>query len=115
MSKQIKKEFKALEDVIDQNLAKLSIWALPFQTVMSHLFYGIENIDLKGNADTAMDYTSRLSYLYQVIVDKAQSNHQSVQARHCVPLILPSMLKTSISSMLVPITACLCPSFIGAQ
>jgi hypothetical protein len=73
MSKQIKKEFKALEDVIDQQLAKLSIWALPFQTVMSYLFYGIENIDLKGDADTAMDYTSRLSYLYQVVVGKAQN------------------------------------------
>lgn len=67
----MKDDFKALEDILDAKVAGLEIWKLPFQTIMSYLFGCIENIDLKGRVDTAMDYTSRLAYLYPLVKQKS--------------------------------------------
>jgi hypothetical protein len=60
-----------IEMQLDDEINKLQIWELPFQTIISMLLLTIDNIDLKGNVDAAMDYASRLSYIYPLIKAKA--------------------------------------------
>lgn len=68
---ELKDQLIQIENELDQELDRLSIWSLPFQTIISMLFLAIENIALSGRKDTAMDYTSRLSYIYKAIKNKA--------------------------------------------
>ena len=56
---ELKDQLIQIENELDQELDRLSIWSLPFQTIISMLFLAIENIALSGRKDTAMDYTSR--------------------------------------------------------
>lgn len=63
--------FRKMEAELDNKLESLSIWELPFQTIMSWLLYTIEDIERNGRPETAADYTSRLSYLYGTVRKKA--------------------------------------------
>lgn len=56
--------FKKIETELDELFKELPVWNLSFQTIISTLLITVECIDLKQNKDTAMDYISRLSYLY---------------------------------------------------
>lgn len=63
--------FAKIEAELDKKLESLSIWELPFQTIMSWLFYTIEDIDRKGRDIVAADYASRIAYLYDAVRKKA--------------------------------------------
>lgn len=56
-----------IEKELDAQVKTLCIWQLPFQTIVSMLLLTIDNIDMKGEKDTAMDYTSRLSYIMPIV------------------------------------------------
>lgn len=56
-----------IEKILDNKLENLSIWKLSFQDIFSNLLLMTENIDYKGDSDTAMDYISRTSLIYPLI------------------------------------------------
>jgi len=63
----MKSQIIEIEKELDDKISKLSIFNLPFQTVYSILLYTAETIDLKGKSDTASDYLSRLSLIYNIV------------------------------------------------
>ena len=71
----MKKKLEALEATLDQQLESLSIWQASFQSILSTLLLIIDNVGRSKGADTAMDYLSRLSYLFNKIRDNA-ANHE---------------------------------------
>jgi len=56
-----------IEQDLDAQYNGLNIWESSFQQILSVLLLTIETIDRSGRGDTAMDYASRLSYLYSDI------------------------------------------------
>ncbi|SDG82285.1 hypothetical protein SAMN04488062_102269 [Flavobacterium omnivorum] len=61
-----------IEIELDEKIKNLSIWNLSFQSILSVLLFTAENIDIKGDNDTAMDYISRLSLIFPLIKKYAQ-------------------------------------------
>jgi hypothetical protein len=56
-----------IEQELDEKLENLEIWKLPFQTILSWLLMTIDEVDRNKGADTAIDYCSRLSYIYKYV------------------------------------------------
>lgn len=56
-----------IEKELDEKLKQLEIWKLPFQTILSWLLLTIDNVDRSKGADTAIDFSSRLSYIYKIV------------------------------------------------
>lgn len=67
-----------IEKILDKKLEKLSIWKLSFQDIFSTLLLIAENIDYKGDSDTAMDYISRISLIYPLI--KKYANNKEIES-----------------------------------
>ena len=67
----MKKKLEALEQELDQQLNALPIWQASFQSILSTLLLVIDNVGRSKGVDTAMDYCSRLSYLFYKIREKA--------------------------------------------
>ncbi len=101
--------FKNLEAELDAKLAALSIWKIPFQTIISSLFYTIEMIDKDGRHFVAADYTSRISYLYDIIRNKAASapvvsSHEAIMHKDFVKYINDQLFLNAYAhySLLMP-------------
>jgi len=56
-----------IEQELDEKLKNLAIWKLPFQTILSWLLMTIDEVDRSKGADTAIDFCSRLSYIYKYV------------------------------------------------
>lgn len=63
----LKQQLIEIEKELDDQVKALDIWELPFQSILSMLLLTIDNIATRGQKDTAMDYASRLSYIYPLI------------------------------------------------
>jgi hypothetical protein len=63
---------KQIEANSDAHSQALRLWQIPFQAVISQLFFTIEMVDAQGRGDTAMDFASRLSYIYPLVKERAQ-------------------------------------------
>ena len=97
------------EAELDAKLAALSIWKIPFQTIISSLFYTIEMIDKDGRHFVAADYTSRISYLYDIIRNKAASapvvsSHEAIMHKDFVKYINDQLFLNAYAhySLLMP-------------
>jgi len=69
---QDKEKLIEIEKSLDKDLLNLMLWQLPFQSILSSALLTIDNVALNGRPDTAIDYASRLSYIYSTITSKAQ-------------------------------------------
>lgn len=63
-----------LEKKIDTIYNELEIWKEDFQSILSSLFYIAESIDRDKKNDTASDYISRISYVFNSIINKSQKS-----------------------------------------
>lgn len=61
------KELIKIEQELDKQVEQLSIWKLPFQSILSSLLFTTEQIAYDGKEDVAHDYISRLSLIYPLI------------------------------------------------
>lgn len=64
-------DLRQLERDADAQIQILDLWQLPFQAIVAQMFFTIELIDHNNRGDTAMDYSSRLAYIYPLIAEKA--------------------------------------------
>ena len=62
-----------IEQELDEKLKNLEIWKLPFQTILSWLLMTVDELDRSKGADTAIDYCSRLSYIYKYVKQYASN------------------------------------------
>lgn len=62
-----KEQLFQIETELDDAVKHLKLWELPFQTVLSCLLLTIDSVDKSKGTDTAMDYCSRLSYVYNLV------------------------------------------------
>jgi hypothetical protein len=60
-----------IEAELDEKLKHLKIWELPFQTILSWLLLSIDSVGRSKGLDTAIDYCSRLSYIYNIVKQNA--------------------------------------------
>ncbi|MDP1843274.1 MAG: hypothetical protein Q8K64_07615 [Sediminibacterium sp.] len=67
----LKDQIIEIENELDEQVKALSIWQMPFQSIVSMLLLTIDNIDMKGQKETSMDYTSRLSYIMPLVTSFA--------------------------------------------
>lgn len=68
---------KQIEKELDKRISELSIWKLPFQSILSSLLFGAENIDFNGKVDTAADYLGRLSLIYPLVKKHAKNKESN--------------------------------------
>jgi len=61
----------AIEKELDNKVNSLSIWEVPFQTIISQLLLGIDAVANQKDIETAIDYCSRLSYIYNIVKNKS--------------------------------------------
>lgn len=67
----MKQRLVELEKELDNKVGTLPIWQSSFQTILSQLLLAIDTVDRSKGRDTAMDYSSRLSYISKLINNKA--------------------------------------------
>lgn len=64
-------EIIQIEAELDEKLKHLKIWQLPFQTILNCLLLSIDTVGRSKGQDTAIDYCSRLSYIYKIVKKNA--------------------------------------------
>lgn len=69
----MEQELIQIEKEMDEKLKSLSIWEIPFQSILTCLLFTVEQIDFNGKSDTATDYISRLSLIYPLIKKYAKN------------------------------------------
>jgi hypothetical protein len=67
----MKQRLVELEKDLDNKVGTLPIWQNSFQTILSLLLLAIDTVDKSKGRDTAMDYSSRLSYIFKMVKSKA--------------------------------------------
>lgn len=68
---QLKERMLEIEAELDEKIKHLKIWELPFQTILSWLLLSIDTVGKSKGPDTAIDYCSRLSYIYKIVAQNA--------------------------------------------
>lgn len=68
---ELKDRMIEIEAELDEKIKHLQIWELPFQTILSWLLLSIDSVGRNKGLDTAVDYCSRLSYIYKIVEQNA--------------------------------------------
>ena len=91
---QLKDKMIEIEAELDEKIKHLRIWELPFQTTLSWLLLSIDSVGKSKGADTAIDYCSRLSYIYKIVKQnaaKAQLNSTTNSILSFDPKYIPDI------------------------
>ncbi|WP_224995949.1 hypothetical protein [Cesiribacter sp. SM1] len=64
-----------IEKELDEKFYSLSIWKLPFQTIISYLLLIADRLDQTGRPGIALDLLSRISLIYPTIKQHANKKH----------------------------------------